>query len=481
MSTHETQLEVRGDAALALLGLAPEVEAGAQSIVGSGPERPGAGRGSGDLAETGRRVAQARTKSQLTGDALGALVGLGKDQISKIEHGQRRLAPRELPAFAQALGVTIRYLLGTDDSPRMALAHRLSQAPGAAGATDAERDAGTTLPATQRRALELLNVEEVLARQVDLPQPRLSAAGAQVRAFAAADLARRPRNKAEAQRQGRRLAEQVRDALDLGSAEIRDLASLIETHFAADVALSPLGKDVDGLCAHTGEQALLVASSDFPDGHVRFTLAHELGHHLLGDPREVIAEGAGEMYADDILERRVNSFAAHLLLPEAGVREALAWLHVDRAELRAGTLTAQRALGALMDRFGVSLQALLFQLADLRVIGFEDVAALKSALNAGTVRERGRAATVVPGLAGLTGLASSAADAVLGPVQGAVRPPQRLLDTALVAARAQVTGTGTVAVLLERPDDDDLFDAIMTGVPFDTALDAALGDGSEEA
>lgn len=463
MSSHEARTEVRGDAALALLGLTPQAETDMKSIVGSGTARPTADGRPGDLTETGRRVARARTKSQLTGTALGALVGLGKDQISKIEHGQRRLAPRELPAFAQALGVTIRYLLGADDSPRMALAHRLSQS-GEVDSTgeSADAPAGAGVPATQRRALELLNVEEVLARQVDLPQPRLSAAGAQVRAFAAADLARRPRNKSEAQRQGRRLADQVRDALDLGSAEIRDLASLIETHFAADVALSPLGKDVDGLCAHTGDQALLVASSDFPDGHVRFTLAHELGHHLLGDPREVIAEGAADMYADDILERRVNSFAAHLLLPEDGVREALAWLHVDRADLCTGNPTTQRALGTLMLRFGVSLQALLFQLADLRVISFDDAAHLKSTLNAGAVANRGRAATLVPGLADMGGSVSwPVVDAVLGPAQGAVRPPQRLLDTALVAARAGVTGTGMVAVLLGRPDDDDLFDAVM--------------------
>lgn len=450
MNTHPNQADVRGDAALALLGLTGDEPSSA------GSRADAQDRGSdAALEETGRRVAAARTKSRLTGTELGARVGLRKDQISKIERGQRRLAPRELPAFASALGVTIRYLLGSSDSPRMALAHRLSQGDVASSGSSTE------LPATQRRALALLNVEEVLAGQVDLPQPRLSAPGAQVRQFAATELGRRPRNKAEAQRQGRRLAEEVRAALDLGSAEIRDLAAVIETHFAADVALSPLGKDADGLCAHTDEQALLVASSDFPDGHVRFTLAHELGHHLLGDPREVIAEGAGDMYADDIIERRVNSFAAHLLLPEDGVREALAWLGVDRDELRKATLTAQRALGVLMRRFGVSMQALLFQLADLRVIGFDDAMELKAALRASAVSDRGVSSLGIPGLAAPS----------VDPIEGTVRPPQRLLAAALEAARAGTIGTGTVAALLEREDDDDLFEAIMGNDP-DTADDA---------
>jgi len=440
MGTNPSRTAVRGDAALALMGL----------VVTEG--HPATGRiavegdtSRGNLEVSGRRVAAARTKSRMTGAQLGAQVGLGRDQISKIERGQRRLAPREVPAFAAALGVTVRYLLGAEETPRVSRALRLGQRVGADAA-----DGSSEVPATQRRALELLNVEEVLASQLDLPQPRLSAPGAQVRHFAYTELRWRPRNKAEAQRQGRRLAEEVRAALDLGSAEIRDLAAVIETHFAADVALSPLGNDVDGLCAHTVERALLVASSDFPDGHVRFTLAHELGHHLLGDPREVITEDTGDMYADDILERRVNSFSAHLLMPEEGVREALAWLNVAPDEIRAGSLTAQHALGVLMRRFGVSLQALLFQLADLRVIGFDDAMKLKAELRVGAVTDH------VSRAAGIPNLFAPPTDAI----EGTVRPPQRLLDSALAAARAGTVGIGTVAVLLERPDDDDLFDAV---------------------
>jgi hypothetical protein len=84
------------------------------------------------------------------------------------------------------------------------------------------------------------------------------------------------------------LAEEVRRALDLGTAEIGDLPGLIEMHFAADVALGPYGRGVTGLCVHSEGRALLLASTDFTSGHVRFTLAHELGHHLLSDPRDVI-------------------------------------------------------------------------------------------------------------------------------------------------------------------------------------------------
>ena len=440
MNTTHNESGLRGNEALSLLGLDTETEARDSAD-------PSTAVGASDAAAIGRRVAEARAKSSLSGTQLGTKVGLGRDQISKIEAGKRRLAPRELPSFATALGVTIRYLLGAHESPQMALAHRLSQS-----ADEASTPGSGDLPGTQRLALELLKVESLLASQTELAAPRWSVHAEQVRRFAQTHLASRPRNKAEAQRQGRRLAEEVRSALDLGSAEIRDLASLIERHFGADVALSPLGTAVDGLCAHTQDQALLVASSDFPDGHVRFTLAHELGHHLLSDTREVIVEGAGDMFDGDILERRVNAFAAHLLLPEDGVRDALAWLAVSGGELREGGVRAERVLGTLMQRFGVSLQALLFHLAGMGVITFDD---------AGTLKANLRATDVSRSLAPIRALSSPLQD----PIEGTVRPPQRLLESALAAARAGTIGTGTLALLLEREDDDALFDAVMGDAP----------------
>lgn len=403
-----------------------------------------------EAAAVGHRVASARAKAGLTGEQLGARVGLRKDQISKVERGRRRVSTPELPAFATALGVTVKFLLGGDEPPRVALAHRLTQLP----ARGARELSPTAPPATQRRALELLRVETALLRHTELPPPRLSVQGAQVRRFVAECMTRRPRTKAEAQRQGRGLAEEVRKALDLGSAEIGDLATLIEMHFAADVALSPLGTSVDGLCAHAEGRAVLVVSSDYPEGHIRFTLAHELGHHLLADPREVIDEVSTDMYADDVLERRVNAFAGHLLMPSHGVAETLAWLGVDASQLRSGGVRCQRALGTLMHRFGASLPAVLFHLADLKALEFDDARRLCGTLSAATVRRAGDGGRLDPDT-------PAPAAPLAEDVTGRVRPPRRLLDAAIEGARAELFGTAAAALLLEREDDDTLFQEIV--------------------
>ncbi|WP_327074089.1 XRE family transcriptional regulator [Kitasatospora purpeofusca] len=379
-----------------------------------------------ETAHVGRRVAEARARRALTGDALGALVGLGKDQISKIEHGRRKVSSRELPKFAEALGVSIAHLLGAPFRPTLAMAHRLA----------AEAGPGEDNKA-KRRALQLLEVEDALVQRATPWPVRVTDAGGRVRAYARSEFAASPRTKAEAQRQGKRLAQHLRRELDLGAHEIGDLPGLIERNFGVDVALSPLGTAADGLCVHAVNVALIVASTDFSEGHVRFTLAHELGHHLLGDPRDVISEGEHEMFADDLQERRVNAFAGHLLIPEEGIRETLAW--------RSAGQVTERSVVALMEQFGVSLAALVYQLCLMGLITFEQGQRLKSQKVGDLVA---RHPSVAPNGAWIRPLHH-------------IRAPERLLQSAVEAARLQQMGLGPVAALLEREDDDELWDDIM--------------------
>lgn len=414
----------RGDAAVALLGLAPL--GGAASAEPSVPQL------------VGSRVALARMRAGLSGAKLGALVGLAADQISKIEHGVRVVRPdTELPALARALGVTARYLSGTGEPARLALAHRLSQ-PTAVEDPEA-------VPATQRRALDILRVEDRLAEQTELDPPRVSVSAQRVLARIEAGLGKRPRNRAEARRQGAELAGVVRKELDLGSSEIADLPELIEMHFGADVALSPLGTSVDGLCAHADGVALIVVSSDFPDGHVRFTLAHELGHHLLRDPREVIDELGTQMFANSLDETRVNAFAAHLLMPADGVTNTLEWLAATPSDLVEANTRGQRALGTLIGRFGVSLHALLIRLAELNVITAQDAEQLRGRLRDGDLIQR-----------------VSAFRPAGDHMTGRVRAPQRLLVAAAEAAAEDKIGLGALSVLLEEDDEDALYERFAT-------------------
>jgi Zn-dependent peptidase ImmA (M78 family)/transcriptional regulator with XRE-family HTH domain len=382
--------------------------------------------------EVGARVATARHRAGMTGTELGAAVGLRKDQISKIESGRRRLDVGELPGIAAALGVTVRYLVGQSERPGLAMAARLAAGVG----PEATRPA-------RRRARQLLELDDLLGQVAGMPPARASSAGAAVLEQARSSFTVRPRTKATAQVQGLDLAELTRRELDLGSDALGDLAALFEQHFAVDVALSPLGTDADGLCVHGERSALILASSDFPDGHLRFTLAHELAHHLLGDPREVIEEAEHDMFAGNAEEWRANAFAAHLLMPERGVRSVLEWLGAGQGAVN------ERAIVALMEHFGVSMAALVYQLNIIGVIDYETGKRLRDQNRVHTLISRHR--DVAPTEAATI-------------VRSVHRAPERLARHALAAVRSQRLGLSVVAALLERDDDEQLWESVMGDV-----------------
>jgi len=363
----------------------------------------------------GARVRAARKQRGLSGSALGEILGLDKTQVSKIETDTRGISIHEMPKLAEALRVTPQWLMGMEPSAPLALAHRLH------GAADVAR--------AQARAADVLRVEDALVRHGMVQPLAPTVAGQKVIDEIRKEFPRAPRTRAEAQRQGKRMAEIARSGLNLGIDEIGDLADLIEMHFAADVVLSPLGLDADGLCAHAEGRAVIVASSSFDRGHVRFTLAHELGHHLLGDTREVIDERSVTPADGNLAERRVSAFAAHLLLPAAGVSAMLEDLSADRGEFDQVSPRAMRAAATVVRRYGASPTATIYQLADLDVVSDAD--------------------RWLALFAGYKGVATQ--------TDPLVRPPRRLLEAAMEAAVARKTGTGPLSVLLERDDEDALF------------------------
>lgn len=379
-------------------------------------------------AQVGARVAAARKQRHISGTELGEIIGLRKDQISKIESGRRRLDIAELPRVASALGVTVRHLLGQAERPALAVAARL-----AAGAPS------EALRPARRRARQLLEIEDLLTQVTEMPSARASADGARVVEQARARFGTLPRSKAAAQKQGHELAELTRRELDLGSDALGDIAALIEQNFAVDVALSPLGTEADGLCVHCGASGLILASSDFPDGHLRFTIAHELGHHLMNDPNEIIEETAHDMFADNARELRANAFAGHFLMPERGVRSVLEWLGEQPGRV------GERSAVALMEHFGVSMAALVYQLNIIGTLSYDDGQKLRSRGVTSLVNQH-------------RDVAPSGAATTVGHIR---RAPERLTRRALAAAREQRLGLSAVASLLERDDDEQLWNEIM--------------------
>jgi Zn-dependent peptidase ImmA (M78 family)/transcriptional regulator with XRE-family HTH domain len=379
--------------------------------------------------EVGRRIAEARRRAGITQEQLGAaLGGLDKTQVSKIESGRRRLDISEVALAASALGLSTRALLGMPERTKLACAARL-----AANAPEG------ALRTAYRRARQLVEIDDTLTEVAGLvaaaPTPAAEALLAKGRAMGR----RAVSSKATAKRQGCDLAAAARADLELGVDALGNLPDLIEAHFAVDVALSPLGTEADGLCVHGGGVNLILASSDFPAGHVRFTLAHELAHHLLDDTREVIGEDHAAMFEDNVVEQRANAFAAHFLMPEPGIK-ALLRFRQETAPVSPASVIA------LMIHFQVSLAALVYQLNELGLLGFEEGQTLRAHGVNNLVR---------------TYAETDAARGVLNSPER-VRAPARLRRVALDAFIERRVGLAPIAGLLERSDDDDLYRELTT-------------------
>jgi Zn-dependent peptidase ImmA (M78 family)/transcriptional regulator with XRE-family HTH domain len=379
-------------------------------------------------SELGRRVADARQARGWTQGELAGRVGLTQTAVSRIETGARAVSSIELAELAEALDVSVLDLLRAGRRPILAIAARLGRF----------RDPGAVDRAL-KRAEALTALDELLdglLQPADAPQPGdvLEPGGAH-RSAPAAPPARRPtlkrptlRGDGSAVEQGRKLAEWVRRTLRLGDGPLLRFPELLEDRFHLDVDLSPLPEAVDGLCVSLGDRVLVLVGSRKPSSRQRFTLAHELAHYLVDDLGPFHVDELG-VRARSLAEMRANAFAAHLLMPETGVRAAVEGVDDD----------AERAVRVALS-FGASVSAAAYQLGNLGLL--PDAA-----------RDRLAMAGSKPLLMRYA-LPSDWQQDESG--RGRVRPPSRLYGRATLAYRRGLIGLLPIAELLQRSDHDQL-------------------------
>ncbi len=368
-----------------------------------------------DQKELGARIAALREARGMTGEELGATLGLSRSQVSKVEHGTRRLDVSEVAIIADALHVSLAEVLGVERSSSLALAARVMATP--------QRD--NTLPPL-RRMRQLLEAEANLADATGLRESRPTRSGENV--LATIEDLDIPSNRPP-WRDGEDLASCVRAGLGLGRAPIADVAELAEHHFGLDVLAWPTGKAVSGLCAHSRGVAMILISTSFSRGHQRFTAAHELAHHLLHDPREIVIDS--DLYdTSSPTEKRANAFAAALLMPADGLSDVIAGRQIDDA-----------VLIELMRHFGVSFSALLYRLASSSIR---------------LLSTRARDSWLQKPLSSVLHAANDSAPEQLTTADESRRIPPRLWSAAQAGYQNGRVGIGTLAALTDE-DPEQLF------------------------
>lgn len=236
-------------------------------------------------------VARIREARELRGKEqqwLANQVSLNRTDISRIENGKRHVKAVELSAIAEALDLPIGWFLR--NTPPVVASRRATLH--SKGSTDFN--------------VALEKIVFIVSRLVDIGVIR-------ARRRTVYDF---PRTHDDAQL----LSQRVREAAGLGQGPLDDLGALCESFGMLPFALPFTNSPFDGSMVEidTGEDeqerglAVALVNNNTTNSRARFTLAHELGHWLFGDPYSTCDHGGSQ-------EQMVNSFAAYLLMPRSFV------------------------------------------------------------------------------------------------------------------------------------------------------------------
>jgi Zn-dependent peptidase ImmA (M78 family)/DNA-binding XRE family transcriptional regulator len=275
-------------------------------------------------SDLGKRIAYGRDEAGMTQAELAAVVGVDRTAVAKIEAGARKVSATELVAIATALDRPVDWFVF--ESPPAVISRRSDPTAGGQSQTLDLR-----VDRLGRDIAFLLN-ESVLAQgtraEFDVPAD-----------FAAAE----------------QLAADARALMDVSDGPLYDLQRACEQ--AGLLAFSLELGESGGDAAYVEVDSLGVAlvNGTVDPGRRRFNLAHELGHHLVGD---AYAAETTVMVGDDA-ERLINTFAAYLLMPRAGVTEL--WSQAPQLDRRLAAI-------AVSVRFRTSWTATCSHLHNLDLI-----------------------------------------------------------------------------------------------------------------
>ena len=161
---------------------------------------------------------------------------------------------------------------------------------------------------------------------------------------------------------------------------VEKLAKMLD----AQVRYAPFEGDLSGLIYRDdedGETATIIGvNSSHAPTRRRFTVAHEIGHLVLG---HLDASKTGELHIDrkfpfkarnarsaqavDPQEIEANAFAAALLMPAKALREDFKKFRADAIDYF--DYEDDELASALAERYNVSLQAMIIRLTRLGLIG----------------------------------------------------------------------------------------------------------------
>jgi Zn-dependent peptidase ImmA (M78 family)/transcriptional regulator with XRE-family HTH domain len=276
--------------------------------------------------DLGARVARARVAARLSQADLAAAIELERTAVTKIESGSRHVDSLELARLARVLGRPLDWFVV--DPPPSVVSRR------------ARVDPVPESPADLLLEGAVRDVSLLVELHLLVPAPGFHPT-APVDSVAAAAVA----------------ALELREHLGLGMGPVWELSRIVESVGLHGFSLDLGTEQLDGAYLALEQGGVALVNGGTPSGRRRFTLAHELGHHVLADQYSdewIIGSGA------DDRERLINAFAIHFLMPGPGT--------LPRWNILQGPTDARGAALHLGVEYGVSWAAAVGQLRNLGLV-----------------------------------------------------------------------------------------------------------------
>lgn len=325
------------------------------------------------------RIRAAREAANITQADLADELGIPRSAIVQIENGNRKVSSLELGRIAFLTGRDLGDFLQADFDEKAALSilFRTKTEP-----------QGCTVPRPVLEYRIIARERQNLERLVGVERIRRVSATYDVSA---------PTTRWDAISQGERVAQEERHRLGLGRVPLADIGQLIESQGIQTVLLE-LDDDISGLTViGKVEPTFIAVNRGHHQNRRRFSFAHEYAHVLLDQDTPGKVSRASER--DDLREMRANAFAGAFLMPEDGVREAVAELGKGQpSRMSAAVFDATESSDAIVaegrtepgsqdiqlydvvqlaERFVVSPIALIFRLKHLKLISEPEMQRLR--------------------------------------------------------------------------------------------------------
>ncbi|MCP3800368.1 XRE family transcriptional regulator [Allokutzneria sp. A3M-2-11 16] len=279
-------------------------------------------------ARIGERIRSARVGSQHTQDEVAKKLDIDRSSVVRLEAGQRKISALELAALSELFDVPLTYFLRESPAPVVSRRQRLADDPDAAARTVWRLDVDLESHADDLGFLAELGLIDQLAVS-----------------FGCVD--------------ADKLATAAREHLGIPHGPLPPLAEVTERF---GLYLLVVDRDVDGASMLLDEPVsvgVAVIGGQADPGRRRFTAAHELGHHLLGDAYNSDVGGS-----HDDREALIDAFARAFLLPESDLRSEWRTVGGDEDE-------QWRALLRLAGRYRVSWSVAVQRARELGLISPE--------------------------------------------------------------------------------------------------------------